>query len=244
MNQNFSFKRYVWLLKRQWYENAAIYKWGIVLMALLIVAIFGLFLWASSWENAGNDLPLQLGQMAAFGATGIVFLFIYSANFFESITSKNRKMFYFSLPVSPLERVAVAFTFVVVFMPILILTVFSFFDLIAVHLFNHIHGVSMQMFFKTRVPLDSLNPMFVNILGYLSYASVFTLGSLMFGKRGSVISIAFLIAFFVICQWLWNLFSDTLHPTFVIDYIKNYIFIYLLPICWAEMYFVMKRKEV
>jgi len=239
MNQNFSFKRYVWLLKRQWYENAAIYKWGIVLMALLIVAIFGLFFLASSWENAGNDLPLKLGQMAAFGATGIVFLFIYSANFFESLTSKNRKMFYFSLPVSPLERVAITFTFVAIVAPLLFWTVFTMFDFIAVQLFNQIHETSVQMFFKDIIMNEKT---FENYLGYLSIVSIFTLGSLMFGKKGPVISIIFMITFGIVYLWVckWLMVFGLHGSDIVIDF---HIFIYFLPVWWVLMYFVMKRKE-
>ena len=250
MNQIFCFKRYAWLLKRQWFENATGYKWGIALMALLVGLGFGLFLWISSREQFGIPYSayselVGAGQMIIFAITGILFLIIYSAQFFKSLASKHKKMFYFSLPVSPLERVAVAFTFVLIFMPVLILIVFNVFDFINIQIFNQIHGASEQMFIKSTHNLGSLslNTMGINILGWMSYASVFVLCSLMFGKKGPVISIVFLIAFFSGYQLLWNRYIDAANSTFMVDYIKNHAYIYLLPICWTAMYFVMKRKE-
>ena len=250
MNQIFCLKRYVWLLKRQWFENATGYKWGIALMTLLVGAMFGLFLWIVSRQNL--EIPnsaftelLNVGQMVIFSITGVLFLFIYGAMFFKSLASKHKRMFYFSLPVSPLERVTVAFSFVLVLMPVLILTVFNAFDFIATQLFNQIHGASEQMLIKAKFPVDSLNlnPMVIRTLSFLSYISVFTLGSLIFGKKGPVLSVVFLIVFFVVSEKLWNLIPDTSTSTFVVDYIKNYIALYLLPICWAAMYLVMKKKE-
>ena len=248
MNQIFCFKRYVWLLKRQWYENATGYKWGIALMTLLVGAVFGLFVWVSTKQTNDNTGILLVGQGVAFGATGLLFLYIYGASFFKSLSSKNRKMFYFSLPVSPLERVAVAFSFVMILMPVLILTVFNVFDFVAVQIFNQIHDISGQMLFSKGAYTDYSSENFrvflkINILAHLSYTSIFTLGSLMFGKKGPVVSIVSLIAFVIVCQWLWITFFGTLNSSFVMDYINNYMYLYLLPLCWAGIYFVMKRKE-
>ena len=241
MNQIFCFKRYVLLLKRQWFENETSYKLGIALMALMVGVLFGLFLWISTWTNTDVSFFPTL-QMGIFAITGIIFLYKYGANFFNSLTSKNKKMFYFSLPVSAFERVVVTFSFVLVFMPILILTVFSVFDFIAVQLFNQMHSVSAQMFFKSLAPFGSLGKMFVMILSYMSYASVFTLGSLMFGKKGPIITIVFLIVYFSFYSWFSkNIDAD--YSAFIIDFMKNYAFIYLLPISWTAIYFVMKRKE-
>ncbi len=239
MNQNFSFKRYLWLAKRQWYENAAIYKWGIVLMILAIALLFWL---SSSWKTVDNP---PLGQMETFSVVGIFFLYAYSAWFFESLSSKHKRMFYFSLPVSALERVAVAFTCVMVVLPFLLLSVFIVFDFIFVQLFNYIHGTSVQMFFRTVLPSVYGDGLFIiMLLSYLSYASIFTLGSLVFGKKGPIISIVFIIVFLLIVAWIWRFFSVyTDNPNFVIDFVKSHIFMYFLPVCWTMMYFVMKKKE-
>ena len=245
MNQIFCFKRYTWLVKSQWFENAAIYKWGIALMALLVGAMFGFFLWMSRKEGVAIPESFLTGQLATFCLTGVLFLYIFGANFFSSLTSKDKKMFFFSLPVTPLERVAVAFTFVLAFMPILILTVFNVFDFIAVQIFNHLHDISGQMLLRTRAPMDALsqNPVIVNVLAQLSCVSVFVLGSLMFGKKGPVVSLIFLIVVLVAFQWLRNTFFYTVNSTFILEHIENYVYIYLLPICWTAIYFVMKRKE-
>jgi len=252
MNQIFCLKRYVGLLKRQWFENATGYKLGIALMALMVGGIYGLFLWISFNQNlVGQNISEMISavQIGLFAATGLLFLYVYSSKFFGSLVSKNRKMFYFSLPVSTFEKVVVAFTFVVVLLPVLILIVFNVFDFITVQLFNQIHGTSVQMFFKTPAPFNSFGLMFMMILSYLSYASVFVLGSLMFGKKGPDLSIVFFIVFVSFYAWLKSYFGlhqkiyDAGNSMFIIDFIENWVFIYLLPICWTAMYFVMKRKE-
>ena len=249
MNQVFSFKRYWWLVKRQWYENAATFKWGIVLMAL----VTGLVFWLSSdWKTVGKFLennPVNkmhvlypsLGQTSTFAIIAIFFLYIYGAYFFENLSSKNKKMFYFSLPVTPLERVAMAFTFVMVLMPVLILIVFNGFDFVAVLIFNHIHGTSESMFFKKASLIGTTRLFFSLLISYLSYTSIFTLGSLIFGKKGLIISLIILISFVFIWHWLVFFIYGT-SPN-IMDFIKSRIYFLLFPICWLMMYFIMKRKE-
>jgi len=246
MNQIFCFKRYVLLIKRQWYENASVYKWGIALMALLVMSLFGLLFWLFD-KGAFNNPNMYsewsfLGQTPTFAFTGVLFLYVYSAKFFNSLASINKKMFYLSLPVSTFERVAVAFAFVIVFMPILILIVFNVFDFIYMLLFNQIYSSSEQMFFKILAPFGSFRKMLVMILSYISYASVFTLGSLMFGKKGQVITIVFFIVYFSLYSWLKSNIFDVDNSTFIVDFMENYVFIYLLPLCWTAIYFVMKKK--
>jgi hypothetical protein len=152
-------------------------------------------------------------------------------------------MFYFSLPVSPLERVTVAFTFVMVLMPVLLLTVFTVFDFLFVQLFNHIHGTSVEMFFKTSSPFGSLGLMFVMLFSYLSLTSIFTLGSLMFGKNGIIItliaaSFIMLICSFILIKILSLSWADS---NIIVGNVVSLFF--LLPVWWVLMYFAMKKKE-
>ena len=248
MNQVFSFKRYWWLVKRQWYENAAIYKWGIVLMALATGMLFWMF---SDWITAdkyfenhpissSNPYP-HLGQELTFTIMGVFMLCIFGGWFFDSLTSKQKKIFNFSLPVLPLERIAVAFTSVMIVMPVLLLTIFSAFDFIFVQIFNHIHGTSVQMFF-----IDDSH--FINtgrisgLLSLLSLTSIFTLGSLIFGKKGPAISIIFIIIMLYLINTLVikNFIIARSHDTYIM---MNSHFILLISLCWLMMFFVMKKKE-
>ena len=243
MNQIFCFKRYLLLVKRQWYENASVYKWGIALMALTV----GFMFWATStWKVANNP---RLGQTETF-VVACLFLYVFSAWFFDSLSSKSKKMFYFMLPVSPLERVTVAFTYVMVFMPLLIFSIFTVFDFVAVHLFNHLHDASKHMLlYSTAVTIEGLavNPMpsfLFLLLSYVSISSFFVLGSLMFGKKGPVLTIAFLIflpiLYIRLHRWLIEIGFEV--ESKIILW-QNNIFIYLFPFCWLAMYFVMKKKE-
>ena len=227
MNQNFSFKRYVWLLKRQWIENATIYKWGIVLMVLVPDMLFWII---KSWEIYH---PNSLSDTESVMIAKTLFLYIFGASFFNNLALKNKKMFYFSLPVSTLEKVAVAFTFVMVFMPVLYSGIFTLSNLVSAQLFDHIHGTSF-MYSKLILPFQ---PLFF----HSSLCCIFALGSLMFGKKGSVLSILFIIAFFSICililKWL-HVLSVSVPKNLTVD-----VFVYLIPFWWVLMYFVMKRKE-
>ena len=290
MNQVFSFKRYVWLLKRQWYENAAIYKWGIVLMVLVVPLLF----WMNSdWETIdkfmekypykyefyANDSQYdishfypRLSHIQVLFLTGMFFLYIYGGWFFNNLTSKQKRMFNFSLPATTLERVALVFTCVMILMPILLLIVFNVFDFLSVQLFNHIHGTSEQMFLINPKPLfdrgeyslyGGIALILVSLLGYLSNTSILMLGSLMLGKKGQAISVVFMIVFLSICYRLYIIFFDVINsedivrdsvdfigfyfisPSVAIYLSKSNIFIYILPlaVCWAIMFFVMKKKE-
>ena len=248
MNDFFSFKRYAWLVKRQWFENAVIYKWGIALIALVV----GLHFWlTSNWKTVDiileNNPQLsqeisygfypRLGQGPTFVLLGLFLLCIFGGWFFDSLSSKHKRMFYFSLPVTPLERVAVAFTYVMVLMPALFLTVFTVFDYIFVQLFNYVHGTSVQMFFKTASQFEGIGKIIL-FSTFLSATTIFTLDSLIFGKKGPVISLIVIIA--LINIWIKSSMLFDIHPDLLMN---SGIFIILIPICWILMYFVMKKKE-
>ena len=234
MNQIFSIKRYGWLLKRQWYENAAIYKWGIVFMVIGIPILFWLF---GTWRLADNP---RLDQIRVFTILPGIFVFLLGATFFESLNSKHKGMFYFSLPVSTLERIAVAFTYEMILMPVLVLTIFTVFDFVFVQLFNHIHEASEQMFFKTTIPNGSRIVMFVSLLVFLSFTSIFTICSLRYGKKGPMISVIFIVGFMI----FFLLYRASVGTLQVGDFFKSNFSILPIPVCWTAMYFVMKRKQV
>ena len=232
MNQVFSFRRYLWIVKCQWFENSAIYKWGIVFIMLMIPFLFWLF---NTWVNV--EYSPRLRRVDALFIMGI-FLFIYGAFFFiGSFSSKHKMLFYFSLPETPLERVAVAFTFVAILGPVFVATVFTGFDFIFVQLFNHIHGTSEQMLMYIQAPTPA--KWFFSVLGGVSsFISIFTLGALMFGKKGPVVSIIFITLCMFIIDRIVIVFGK------IPNFIENLILGFGLVFCWVMMYLVMKKKEV
>ena len=229
MNQIFSFKRYVWLVKRQWYENAAIYKWGIVLMVMMPDIIFWI---TNSWKIAyipNPHLSVETSMLVR-----MLFLYVFGALFFGHFDSKRKKMFYFSLPVSVLERVAVAFTFVMILTSILFLATYLVSNFVSVQLFDYIHGTSL-MYSKWLLPFI---PLFFNS----TLCCVFALGSLMFGKKGPAIILLVIFVFLFICKWLLIWLRYHLEIVISNNGFENILY-YIFPLCWAIMYFVMKRKE-
>jgi hypothetical protein len=251
MNQIFSFKRYAWLMKRQFVENAAIYKWGIVAMAALIPVFFCLF---GNWSTPTSFPSLNQSETLIIGS---FVLLIYSGNFFDSIGSKYKGMYYFTLPVSPLERVAVTFTYTMILFPALFLLMFSCFDYFAILIFKSIHHINEEMVLFTNTVT------WEGIYIYIVLISALTLGSFMFGKNGVIktgILLFLLVLFFFGLQSLiyksilpFN-FSTTFPDQIRIDdkgyyYLSiNNIFIsawYLVaPLIWIILYFKLKEKEI
>ena len=240
MNKTFSFKRYALLLKCQWYENVALYIKGIVITAALIALFLGLNL---SIPHSAEYSRFENIQTFVLFIVGTILLFAFGASFFKKFNSKQKGMFHFSLPVLPLERIAVAFTYVAILAPILFLMIFNVLDFIVVQSFNHIHGASEQMLFNAKQSI------FIVFITFLSFSSISALGSLMFGKKGAVISVLFIvvstIVYVLIYSWLIEkgILPDPPKREITIGG-GNEIFVYLIPIWWILMYFVMKRKEI
>ena len=239
MSQIFNVKRFTLLLKRQWYENAAIYKWGIVLM---IAAVLLLFWLSSNWKTVENP---HLGQMETFSIVGLSFFLLFGGNFFDSLRSKHKVMLYFSLPVSPLERVGVAVTSVMVFLPLLFLIIFSVSDFLFVQFFNHVHSTSEQMLFTKTSPFEHIRLSFVFVLAwsFSSLALANALGSTL-GKNGIITRIITTVIIFFILSVFFLMRTNIYGSISVIEFLNSYIFLLIIPLCWGMMYFCMKRKEV
>jgi len=221
MNQIFCFKRYAWLLKRQWFENAVNYKRGI---ALIVIIIGMVYVWVMHWNVSKHPLdrmPIVFGVV-------MIFLSLYTFVFFDSLNVKSKGMFYFSLPVSPLERVATAFVFTMVLFPVFLFAVFNIFDFLFVLLYNYIHGTSEQMIIKLPLLFTMQN-----ILGWMSICSISLLCSLIYGKNGHNVG-SFLFVFIFIFSL--NVLKIKLFA--MLDF-----FAFLLPIVWITMYFFMKKRE-
>ena len=198
------------------------------------------FWMSSNWKAIENP---HLGQVGTFSIVGIVFFYIYGSNFFESLSSKQKGMFYFSMPVSPLERIGVAFTSVMVILPLIFLIIFFVSDFLFVQLFNYVHNTSEQMFFAKTSPLEQIRLPFVFALAwsYLSYTSAYALGSLVFGKNGVMITTAIVFIILAIFFWLRAVIYGSIS---VLDFFNSPIFFMIIPLCWGMMYYCMKRKEV
>jgi len=96
-------------------------------------------------------------------------------------------MSYFSLPVSPLERVAVAFTFVMA-LPVLLTTVSMASNFVYIQIFNHIHEVSIAP--KSFL---GIHKSCIKVILNMSFISMFTLGSLIYGKKRLIITVSVVI---------------------------------------------------
>ena len=146
--------------------------------------------------------------------------------FFDDLNIKNKGMLYFSLPVSPLERISVAFTFVIVIFPTLMFLVFTVFDYCYVQLYNHIHGTWKQT--SSILVFSSLS------LGFLSLASAAMWRSLKFGTKKTWHNLVSFPLFILILRFV-----------FKISFIKIFnICALIFPVFWIMMYYAMKKREV
>lgn len=242
MNQIFSFKRYAWLLKSQWYENASIYKIGIVLAVVLTIVIFVSFTSGQQFDVS----QFKHIQATVFILSGILVSLAFGAVFFNKLHSKEKGMFYVSLPILPLERIAVTFFCSAIVVPVLFLIIFNIFDFFAVQLLNYTSGASEQMLFVGNFPSN----LFAIFLSFFSFFSISAFWSLAFGKKGTIAT-AFFIAvsitvYALIFAWLDKIGVVPKPPEgfqIAIGYGDDF-FVYMIPIWWILMYFVMKRKEV
>ena len=205
----------------------------------MVAATLLLFWLSSNWKSVENP---HLSQMETFSVVGIIFFYMYGGNFFDSLSSKHKGMFYISLPVSSLERIGVAFTSVMIILPLIFLVIFSISDFLFVQLFNQVHDASEQMFFMKTSPLKQLSFVSAMTWVYLSFTSIYVLGSLVFGKSGMFISTVISFIIWFVFFWLWVIIYDS--KVSVLDFFNSPIFPLIIPLCWSLMFFYMKRKEV
>jgi len=225
MNQIFSFKRFLWLLKRQWFENATLYKWGLILIPLITGL---LFVWAIYWDVGGNYSLYQRAPI--FALTLLIIPLVYMLSFFGDLRIKSKGMFYFSLPVSPLERIVVAFTFTLGLL-VISFVILTIFDFIFVPIFNQLHETSEKMLIKT----EEFFPRFLKIsLGFLPFGVIGMLASLMNRK---------IEQYTVLCFMIFLVFIPfSVEKAQMIKFFEIYPI--LIPVCWVYMFFAIKRKEV
>ena len=187
MNRKFCFKRYWLLVKHQWYENATAYKWAIAIIVIGTV-VAGWMRWMSG-DALPNEYPRFQAEKNIDSITingPIILMCIYGFLFFRRLSSIGKRMYYFSLPVSTLERVLMAFTFVIVLFPLLLVTIFTVSDFVYIILFNQIHDVSIPLFSKL---IDFENSWIITLL-FIAMISLYPLGRLIFGKNGLILIVA------------------------------------------------------
>ena len=234
MNQIFSFKRFVWLLKRQWMENSAFYLFTMGIIAVAIPVIRWSFIIGSLGVNR-----LQMGHESTFVFL-IFFLWGHAAHYFnQNLGSKSKRMFSFSLPVSPFERVMVAFSFVVMFVPVFVLTIFCINDYLFVQLYNEIHKASEQMLiFKfTPTKWGDVNFFSVYLVNLFAFIPIFALCSFFLRNRGLFLSISLYMIFMFSFEKRMGCYISNLFETVM------YVLLFQV-FCWMLMYFGMKKKEV
>ena len=236
MNQIFSSKRFVWLLKRQWMENSAFYKWGMAIIVVVIPVIqWSFILWRM------NDKRPEMGHELVVVILSI-FLWLYASYYFiQTLGSKSKRMFSFSLPVLPLEQVMVAFVYIVVLVPAYVFAVFCINDYLFVQLFNDIHEVSEQMLISKSLQTSfGLIDLFILHLVYLFYfVPIFALCSFFLRNRGLFISFGLYISAlsFISYKKVWELYCSCFFGMF-------FCVCLIHAFCWTLIYFGMKNKEL
>lgn len=252
MNQIFSFKRYAALMKCQLVENKKIYLWGIGVFAVSVILLFAGF---GDWKPKENP---RSGQEEVFRAAGFICLLFFAGTFFESLGSKYKRMFYFSLPTSPTEKTATAFVSVMILCPLVFTGIYYCADYFAVQFFNSIHGTDVKMYNIFSIGWDDFYFTFLLI-------SVFALCSFMFGKLGILKTTGILFAvvflfFYMLPKWIFGMIvpvdvmnSDYTTVMFKVADVQNQLhannfftqvgYYLLAPLCWVVYWFKVKEKE-
>ncbi|MDR3261274.1 MAG: hypothetical protein LBT78_05505 [Tannerella sp.] len=247
MNQLFSFKRYAWLMKRQFVENKKIYFWGIGAIVACVALMFMTFI---RWDKGE-----YFDHEPVFGISCFIFMLFYAGTFCEPLNSKYKGMFYFSLPATPLERLAVIFSYVMVLFPAVLLSILYVEDYLAVAIFNSIHGAQKHLLslFALEWKVVLVMPQFVSGIALCS----FMLGRAGILKAGFLFFIGMLLSFLIasgvynliipahISNIEWNgVWIEKYQTTLSVDSIYTQAWYLLAPVCWVVFYFKLKEKEV
>ncbi len=248
MNQIFSFKRYILLMKRQFAENKRLYLWG----TGGVLAIIVLFFWSISSIIAKS----QFYQEAVLTISAYLCLTFYAGTFHEQLGIKRKRMFYYSLPASPLERLAVAFSYVMVLCPVVFIVLFYTADFFAIQIFNSANG--------TNFPIISIFTYRWDVIYHIVLLmSVFAVCSFSFGTAG-IIKTTFAVfvvglMFIGLYMWLFKSLFQIKDASVILPYASLYLYaddtmlkannifsrtwFLLAPLCWVIYYFKLKEKE-
>jgi hypothetical protein len=241
-------------MKRQYVENATLYRWSVLVLILSVPFLNWLFI---DWNSVSSLGSGNGSREVIFVISCAIFPVIFGGTFFENIASKYKGMSYFSLPVSVPERLTAAFSYTMILFPAACFTLFSVCDAFSIWLYN------------TKFDTDYVS--FVTYLDFelvyliVTMISMFVLGSFMFGKISIVKTGAVLAILFGLFQGLIKL----IYPLIIRDEIKNVEFdslmfkseagiwewvqvetffshswYFIAPLCWIVLYFKLKEREV
>ncbi|MDR0363461.1 MAG: hypothetical protein LBH92_00320 [Bacteroidales bacterium] len=250
MNDVFSFKRFALSVKAYWIEN----KKRIILKFILIpIILMFLFLILNSWKPIKSyqyDFHDEFIFITFCGA----FLCGNAIRFFNNYSTKREMtMFSLSIPTAPLERLLIAFCYVMIFIPLILISFFFIIDFIAIGIFNNLHQSDQIMFKLSDIPAS-------DYIGFATIASVILFGSLFFKKYGGFISIILIIIFLLLQISITSLFLPREAVNLIefgsfeiiergtgnrisINGFMQYFNYLLLPLCWILSYMKLREKE-
>jgi hypothetical protein len=238
-------------MKRQFVENAALYRWSMLILILLIPLLFWLFIdWNSSTAPRVNGIGESIFVIAC-----IICPVIFGGTYFESIASKHKSMFYFSLPVSASERLATAFSFAMIIFPAICFTLLAVCDTFSAWLYH--------------LKFDADYPPFTRYLDFeliyitITLISVFVLGSFIFGKISVIKTGVALVVLMGLFQGLIKLIFPLIIQGEIknaefekvmieygtewkwiqVDTLFNHMWYLIAPLCWIILYFKIKERE-
>lgn len=186
MNETFSFKRFILLLRKHFIEQYALYLMSAVVLAGVFVFLFAMAI--GTGYHHGFQKTIMQGGLIMGGA-------VFSSLLFQDMSERAHGIFSLTLPASHLEKFLCAWFYgVVLFLPAYFLIFYSV-DIAAVKIANTYYNTKAEVF-----RLDS--PYMANIMSIFFVAqSIAMLGSIIF-KRRQFVQTAFLafVGFFIIRQ--------------------------------------------
>ncbi|MFT4094457.1 MAG: hypothetical protein QM640_12535 [Niabella sp.] len=270
MTANFSFKRLLQLISKQWIENRRMYSMSV--LALLGALSITIALWlAASGKHYQEDNLYAIGLIGLF-ITGAIF----ASTSFNMLNAKDAGIYWISFPASHLEKMLVTLFFnVIVFTAAYMVCFFVLKFLAEIYiqaLIDHAEYPNQYGYDKIRWDrVHGLGPSLPYFLSaFFAVQAAFVLGSASF-KRFSfiatliIIATVLLLTIFFIAKLSKSMISrgyyfelttvsskDVVNGTYkqyaINGYLKIFIevFLYYLlaPFLWVVTWFKLKEKEM
>ncbi len=268
MTANFSFKRTLQLVSKQWIENRRMYLMSVLALLGLLGIVF--VFWASAGGSRYNEESLYIAGLFGLFITGSIF----ASTAFNMLSSKDKGIYWISFPASHLEKFLATwfFNFIVFFLVYAVC--FYFFKTLAETYVQMLIEKDPSRFSYKKIEwsrpgsLGAVLPYFVS--AFFAVQATFLLGSVAFKRFAFIITIVLVAALlFLFIFYLskiddyafpdhnWNLFSlrdkyvpgnDTYKEYINASVIEKGITFFLkflmAPVLWFITWIKLKEKQI
>lgn len=271
MSKDFSFRRLLLLIKKQWIENAKLYLYGTLALLGLLGIIF--LFWLSMGGNNYNEGALLKIFFAGLFLSGGVF----ASTSFNLLGNKSKGIYWLSFPASHLEKLVCMIFYNLVVFTVVYCVCFFIIEKTAVAYILHLVERDPTKYSFHRIDWSNSGRQLTEgtiiryfIYGFIAVQALYLLGSVYFRRYSfiltTIITVFVFFCFILLMGNLKNLLPDDYYLNmgrgfFVMNntspvhrvYDLNHTFLKVLiflfkfiwaPFFWLVTWFRLKEKEI